>query len=118
MLKKQTLEEWLLTPVEIEEEIAKLKQQKLKLELDSINENTIHYISEFKELSDDEIFDYQTFYEVSDIKNKTVYYLNGVQVASLFGLNEEYKKQFLQKSTDGRAQLNDRLIRFYYREEV
>ena len=29
------------------------------------------------------------------IKNKTVYYLNGVQVASLFGLNEEYKKQFL-----------------------
>ena len=118
MLKKQTIEERLLSPVEIEEEIAKLKQQKLKLELESINESTVHYISEFEKLSEEDIFDYQTFYEVSDIKNKTVYFLNGVQVASLFGLNEEYKKQFLKKSTDGRAQLNDRLIRFYYREEV
>ena len=64
-----------------------------------------------------DVFDYQTYYEVSDIKNSSVYYLNGVQVAALFGMNEEYKKQFAKKNTKGQAQLDDKLISFYYREE-
>ena len=52
---------------------------------------------DFFSIDESEVFDYSSYYEVSDIKNSTVYYLNGVQVASLFGMNEEYKKQFSKK---------------------
>ena len=58
----------------------------------------------------------EEFYEVSDVRNATAYYLNGAQVSSLFGMNEEYRKQFAEKYTNGQAQLDDKLVTFYYRE--
>ena len=82
-----------------------------------LNNCTVEENFDFYSLSDDEVLDYQTYYEVSDIKNSSVYYLNGVQVGSLFGMNDEYKKQFVAKNTKGQAQLDDKLITFYYREE-
>ena len=119
MLKKtnQTLEEKLLNTREIDEQIAQLQKQKLLLKSEISKPKTITRISDFAQIKLEDIFDYSTFYEVSDIKNNSAYYLNGVQVAALFGLNEEYKKQFAQKNTSGQAQLDDKIISFYYREE-
>ena len=118
MLKKktQTLEERLLSPKEIDEQISELQKMKLLARSGEFKPKEIHKEYDFQKLSDAEIFDYQTFYEVSDIRNSSVYYLNGIQVAALFGMNEEYKKQFALKNTQGQAQLDDKLVSFYYRE--
>jgi len=113
---KQTLEERLLSPKEIDEKISELQKMKLMSKSSEFKPKEIKKNYDFNSLADNEIFDYQSFYEVSDIRNSTVYYLNGVQVAALFGMNEEYKKQFAQKITKGQAQLDDKLIAFYYRE--
>ena len=119
MIKKQTetLEEKLLNPREIDQKIAELQRQKLLLKSNEFKPKEIVRITNFEKISTDNIYDYKTFYEVSDIRNNSVYYLNGVQVAALFGMNEEYKKQFAQKNTNGQAQLDDKIISFYYREE-
>ncbi len=114
--KNENLEERLLTPKEIDNQISELKKQKMIALKGQIKPKKIERVHDFGALNENEIFDYQTFYEVSDIKNNTVYYLNGVQVAALFGMNEEYKKQFAQKNTQGQAQLDDKLVTFYYRE--
>lgn len=118
MIKKQneSIEERLLSSKEIDEKIAELQKMKL-LEKGKKNfKKEISKIKVFSDLNEDDVFDYKTFYEVSDIKNASVYYLNGVQVAALFGMNEEYKKQFKKKSTNGQIQLDDKLISFYYKE--
>jgi len=119
MLKKQneTLEEKLLNPREIDEKIAELQKQKLLLKSNELRPRTITRISDFSQIEESDIYDYKTFYEVSDIRNNTAYYLNGVQVAALFGMNEEYKKQFAKKNTNGQAQIDDKIISFYYREQ-
>ena len=117
MLKKKTLEEKLLTPKEIDEKISELQKLKLMSKSNQFKPKEIIKNYDFNSLDESEVLDYQTYYEVSDIKNSSVYYLNGVQVAALFGMNDEYKKQFVAKNTKGQAQLDDKLITFYYREE-
>ena len=114
---KQTLEERLLSPKEIDEKISELQKLKLLSKSHEFKPKKITKNYDFYSLKDDEVLDYQTYYEVSDIRNSNVYYLNGVQVGSLFGMNDEYKKQFVAKNTKGQAQLDDKLISFYYREE-
>ncbi|MDD3593019.1 MAG: hypothetical protein PHX18_00155 [Candidatus Gastranaerophilales bacterium] len=114
----KSLEERLLTPMEIDEKISELKKQKLGMLVKNIGKTETKCISDFDKVASGDVFDYSTFYEVSDIKNNTVYYLNGPQIAALFGLNDEYKKQFMQKKTNGQAQLDDKLISFYCREYV
>ena len=116
MFKKKTLEERLLSPKEIDDKISELQRLKLLAKSGNYKPKEIRKEYDFQKLSEDEIFDYKSFYEVSDVKNSTVYYLNGVQVAALFGMNEEYKKQFVRKNTLGQAQLDDKLVSFYYRE--
>lgn len=119
MIKKQneTLEEKLLNPREIDEKIAELQKQKLLFKSYEFKPREIVRISDFSKIKKEDVYDYKTFYEVSDVKNSSVYYLNGVQVAALFGMNEEYKKQFAQKETNGQAQIDNKIISFYYREE-
>ena len=119
MIKKQneTLEEKLLSTREIDEQIAQLQKQKLLLKSNKFKPRQIIRITDFSQIEEEKIYDYKTFFEVSDIRNNSVYYLNGVQVAALFGMNEEYKKQFAKKATNGHAQLDDKIISFYYREE-
>ena len=116
MKKNENLEERLLSPKEIDEKISELQKLKLLSKSSEFKPKEIVRENDFQKLSENEVFDYHTFYEVSDIKNSTVYYLNGVQVAALFGMNEEYKRQFVQKNTQGQAQLDDKLVTFYYRE--
>ena len=116
MKKTNSLEEKLLTPKEIDEKISELQKMKLMSKSAEFKPKEIKKIYDFSELTESEIFDYQSFYEVSDIRNSSVYYLNGVQVSALFGMNEEYKKMFAKKSTNGQAQLDDKLISFYFRE--
>ena len=118
MIKKQNLsiEERLLSSQEIDEKIAELQKMKLLSKGKGDEKKEIKRIKDFSEISEDAVFDYKTFYEVSDIKNASFYYLNGVQLAALFGMNEEYKKQFLKKNTNGQVQLDDKLISFYYKE--
>lgn len=117
MLKKtDSLEEKLLTPKEIDEKISELQKMKLMSKCSEFKPKEIQKIYDFEKLEESEIFDYQTFYEVSDVRNSSVYYLNGVQVGALFGMNDEYKKMFAKKSTNGQAQLDDKLISFYFRE--
>lgn len=114
--KDELLEARLLTPKEIDEQISVLQKQKLQVFSSGIKPQVISKVYDFADLSVEDIFDYHTFYEVSDLKTNTVYYLNGVQVAALFGMNEEYKKQFAQKTTNGQLQLDDKLVNFYYKE--
>lgn len=115
-MKKETLEERLLSTQEIDEKISELQKLKLLSRKEEFKPKEIVREKDFQKIDEADVFDYQTFYEVSDIRNSAVYYLNGVQVASLFGMNEEYKRQFLAKNTNGQAQLDDKLIKFYYRE--
>lgn len=119
MIKKmsENIEERLLSSVEIDEKIAELQKMKLLSRGKIQEKQEILRITNFEELKEEDVFDYKTFYEVTDVKNSSVYYLNGVQVAALFGMNEEYKKQFFKKNTNGQAQLEDKLVSFYYKEE-
>ncbi len=114
--KDEILEKKLLSTKEIDEQISLLRRQKMLALKDKVQPKEIVRIYEFESIDETEVFDYKTFYEVSDIKNNTVYYLNGVQVAALFGMNEEYKRQFSAKNTQGEAQIDDKLVSFYYRE--
>ena len=115
-MKKETLEERLLSTQEIDEKISELQKLKLLSKKDEFKPREIVREKDFQKIDEADVFDYQTFYEVSDIRNSAVYYLNGVQIASLFGMNEEYKRQFASKVTNGQAQLDDKLVTFYYRE--
>ena len=115
--EKETLEEKLLNPREIDEKIAELQRQKLLMKSSEFKPKSIVRITDFSKINEEDVFDYKTYYEVSDIRNNSVYYLNGVQVAALFGMNEEYKKQFGKKNTNAQAQLDDKIISFYYMEE-
>ena len=114
--KNDLLEKKLLSTKEIDEQISLLRKQKMLALKGKVKPKEIVRIYEFESLSEAEVFDYKTFYEVTDIKNNTAYYLNGVQVAALFGMNEEYKRQFAAKNTQGEAQIDDKLVSFYYRE--
>ncbi len=115
-MKKQTLEERLLSAQEIDAQISELQKLKLLAKSGEFKPREIVREKDFSKLSEEDVFDYKTFYEVSDIRNSAVYYLNGVQIAALFGMNEEYKRQFAAKNTNGQAQLDDKLVTFYYRE--
>ena len=117
-MKKKTasLEKRLLSVTEIDEKISELQKLKLLAQSGKFKPREIVREYDFQKISDNEIFDYNTYYEISDIRNFSVYYLNGVQVAALFGMNEEYKRQFADKNTLGQAQLDDQLVTFYYRE--
>ena len=114
--KSENLEERLLSINEIDEKISELQKLKLLAQSGKFKPKEIVREYDFQKISNNEVFDYQTYYEVSDIRNSSVYYLNGVQVAALFGMNEEYKRQFSEKNTQGQAQLDDKLVTFYYRE--
>ncbi len=118
MIKKKDdlIEERLLTPKEIDERISLLQRQKISALAGEIKPKALVRISDFEKISEEEVFDYQSYYEVSDLKNNSAYYLNGVQVAALFGMNEEYKRAFKDKKTQGQVQLEDKLVSFYYRE--
>ena len=113
---KKTLEERLLSVKEIDDKISELQKMKLLSKSGEFKPREILKEYDFSKIAEADIFDYQTYYEVSDIRNSAVYYLNGVQVAALFGMNEEYKRQFAAKNTKGQAQLDDKLVTFYYRE--
>lgn len=116
MKKTQTLEERLLSEKEIDEKISELQRMKLLAKTGEFKPKEIVKEYDFQKITTEEVFDYHTFYEVSDIRNSSVYYLNGMQLAALFGMNEEYKKLFVSKNTNGQAQLDDKLVTFYYRE--
>ena len=116
-MKKRTLEERLLSTQEIDEKISELQKLRLLSKSAQFKPREIVREYDFEKINEEDVFDYKTFYEVSDIRNSTVYYLNGVQVAALFGMNEEYKRQFIAKNTHGQAQLDDKLITFYYKEK-
>ena len=115
-MKKEKLEERLLSAQEIDEKISELQKMKLLSKKEAIKPKEIVREKDFQKITEADVFDYRTFYEVSDVRNSAVYYLNGVQIAALFGMNEEYKRQFASKNTNGQAQLDDKLVTFYYRE--
>ena len=114
--KEETLEARLLSPKEIDEQISMLQRQKMQAFTSGIKPRVVSKVYDFSELLVEDVFDYHTFYEVSDLKTNAVYYLNGVQVSALFGMNDECKKQFAQKTTGGQVQVDDKLVSFYYKE--